>query len=148
MTRSLLFAIDGYDYLRDDIARLSDAEVGRLERKRFPDGERHLQFESDVEHRDVVLIGGTVSDDATLELYDMASGAIEYGAHTLTIIIPWFGYSTMERASEPREVVVAKNRARLFSSIPQAGSGNRVVHSFAARSSASVKTRPLAKVRA
>lgn len=125
--RALLFSIDAYDYLRDDIAKLASAESATVERKRFPDGERHLRFQSDLEHRDVVLIGGTISDEATLELYDLASAAIEYGAHTLTLIIPWYGYATMERATESGEVVTAKTRARLLSAIPQAGSGNRVV---------------------
>jgi ribose-phosphate pyrophosphokinase len=124
---SLLFAIAGYEYLRDDLARLAGVESGSIEREQFPDGERYLRFENDIEHRDVVLIGGTTSDEATLELFDIASAAIEYGAHTLTMIIPWFGYATMERATAPGEVVVAKTRARLLSSIPQAGSGNRVV---------------------
>jgi ribose-phosphate pyrophosphokinase len=124
---ALLFSIEGYEYLGDELARLSGAERGAMVRERFPDGERHLAFQTEVEHRDVVLVGGTISDDASLELYDLASAVVEYGAHTLTMIIPWFGYATMERASEPGEVVVAKNRARLFSGIPQAGSGNRVV---------------------
>lgn len=123
----VLFAIDGYDYLRDELARLTSAEIGGIDRDRFPDGERHLRFETALGHRDVVLIGGTVSDEATLELYDLASAAIENGAHTLTLIIPWFGYATMERATQPGEVVTAKTRARLLSAIPQAGSGNRVV---------------------
>ena len=125
--RALAFAIAGYEYLCDELVRLAGAESGTISREQFPDGERHLQFQNDVEHRDVVIIGGTISDEATLELYDLASAAIEYGAHTLTLIIPYFGYSTMERATERGEVVTAKTRARLLSAIPQAGSGNRVV---------------------
>ena len=124
---ALLFAIDGYGYLGEELARLTRAEHGDIERRRFPDGERHLQFVESVDHRDVVLVGGTISDAATLELYDLASAAIENGAHTLTLIIPYFGYSTMERATTAGEVVTAKTRARLLSAIPQAGSGNRVV---------------------
>ncbi|MCU0676719.1 MAG: ribose-phosphate diphosphokinase, partial [Myxococcota bacterium] len=49
------------------------------------------------------------------------------GCHILTLVIPWFGYQTMERAVKPGEVVTAKTRARLLSSIPIAGSGNRVM---------------------
>jgi ribose-phosphate pyrophosphokinase len=123
----LFFSIDAYDSLRDALVELTGAERGTIERHPFPDGERHLRFASDVAGRDVVIVGGTVSDQATLELYDLASAAIEYGAHTLTMVIPWFGYATMERATEPGEVVTAKTRARLLSAIPQAGSGNRVV---------------------
>ena len=125
--KSVLFSIAAYDYLREDLARLTGVDSGRIEREQFPDGERYLRFETEIENRDVVLVGGTVSDEATIELFDLASAAVEYGAHTLTMIIPWFGYATMERATARGEVVVAKNRARLLSSIPQAGSGNRVV---------------------
>ena len=123
----LLFSIDGYSYLEDALAKLTGAERGKIERDRFPDGELHLRFACDIAGRDVVLIGGTVSDAATLELYDLASAAIENGAHTLTLVIPYYGYSTMERATESGEVVTAKTRARLLSAIPQAGSGNRVL---------------------
>jgi ribose-phosphate pyrophosphokinase len=43
------------------------------------------------------------------------------------LVLPWFGYQTMERASKRGEIVAAKNRARLLSSVPTAGSGNRAV---------------------
>jgi ribose-phosphate pyrophosphokinase len=41
-------------------------------------------------------------------------------------VIPYFGYQTMERAVRPGEVVVAKTRARLLSSIPAPEGGTRV----------------------
>ena len=62
-----------------------------------------------------------------LEIYDLACGLVHLGVHTLTLVLPWFGYQTMERAARPGEIVAAKNRARLLSSIPTAGSGNRAV---------------------
>jgi len=82
---------------------------------------------STVDGRDVALLGGTVSDTATLELYDLACALVKYGARTLTIVIPYFGYSTMERAVKPGEVVTAKTRARLLSAIPSAGAGNVIL---------------------
>ncbi len=124
---SVVLAISSYRYLRDDLVRLAGAQAGEVTRETFPDGERYLRIESEIEKRDVVLVGGTISDDATLELFDLACACIEYGAHTLTVIIPWYGYATMERATKRGEVVTAKTRARLLSAIPPAGSGNRVV---------------------
>jgi ribose-phosphate pyrophosphokinase len=73
-----------------------------------------------------VLIGGTVSEPDTLELYDLACGLTHWGARRIDLVIPYFGYSTMERAERPGEVVTAKTRARLLSSIPSAPGGNRV----------------------
>src|SRR5262249_38194283 len=46
------------------------------------------------------------------------------GARRLTLVVPYFGYSTMERAVTAGEVVTAKTRALLLSSIPPAPSGN------------------------
>jgi ribose-phosphate pyrophosphokinase len=40
--------------------------------------------------------------------------------------MPYFGYSTMERAVKPGEVVTAKTRAMLLSSIPPCEAGTRV----------------------
>jgi ribose-phosphate pyrophosphokinase len=51
---------------------------------------------------------------------------VKYGARSLALVIPYFGYSTMERAVKAGEVVTAKTRARLFSAIPLADAGNRV----------------------
>jgi ribose-phosphate pyrophosphokinase len=52
---------------------------------------------------------------------------VEGGARKLNIIIPFYGYSTMERAVKKGEIVTAKTRARLLSAIPQAYFGNRVI---------------------
>ena len=124
---TLLFATERYEELGEDIAGTGDFDLGVVERKVFPDGERYRRIETECARRDVVLIGGTVDDVDTLEIYDLACELVHLGAHTLTLVLPWFGYQTMERASKRGEIVAAKNRARLLSSIPTAGSGNRAV---------------------
>jgi ribose-phosphate pyrophosphokinase len=53
-------------------------------------------------------------------LYDIAATIVQLGAASLSIIIPYFGYSTMERAVQQGEVVKAKTRALLLSTIPSA----------------------------
>jgi ribose-phosphate pyrophosphokinase len=126
-TSPILFATTSYQYLLKRILALHAYEVGQVDVKHFPDGERYQRVMSDVAERDVVLIGGTQSDAATLELYDLSCAFAKFGARSLTLIIPYFGYSTMERAVKTGEVVTAKNRARLLSSIPPAGMGNRIV---------------------
>lgn len=123
----LLFATERYQELGEDIAGAGGFDLGSVERKIFPDLERYRRIETDVARRDVTLVGGTIDDVDTMEIYDLASGIVQQGAHTLTLVLPWFGYQTMERTSTPGEIVAAKNRARLLSSIPTAGSGNRVV---------------------
>lgn len=127
MTRGLILATSSYEHLAAALAASPRFERGSCERRTFPDGEHYRRLRSDCAGRDVVVVGGTVSDTDTLELYDIACGAVYYQARSLTLVIPYFGYSTMERAVEVGEIVTAKNRARLFSSIPSAAMGNRVL---------------------
>jgi len=122
--RPLLFSTASYDYLREAIARSRGFETGRLERKSFPDGERYRRLLSNVNDRNVVVVGGTITDQDTLELFDLCCALSKYGAETLRVVVPFFGYSTMERAVKDGEVVTAKTRARLLSAIPVASHGN------------------------
>jgi ribose-phosphate pyrophosphokinase len=123
----LALSTASYTYLRDDLCSLGGLAHARVEERRFPDGERYLRLLDDVFDRDVVLVGGTIRDEDTLELYDLACAAVKYGARRLTLVIPYFGYSTMERAVRPGEVVTAKTRARLLSSIPPSALGNEAL---------------------
>mgnify|MGYP001196743576 CR=1 FL=1 len=126
MTARLLFSTTSYAYLEPEFVAAGEFDRGEVERKMFPDGERYLRVVSDVWGRDVVLLGGTPGDLDWLELYDLGCGIARSGARSLALVMPYFGYSTMERAVKKGEVVVAKTRARLVSSIPACEGGTRV----------------------
>jgi ribose-phosphate pyrophosphokinase len=126
MTSPIVFAIEAYAYLGRAVAAKTGWELGVVARKTFPDGEHYLRIETDPTDRDVVLIAGTTDDAATLELYDLACGLVTGGAYRLRLVIPFFGYSTMERSVKFGEIVTAKTRARLLSSIPMASRGTQV----------------------
>ncbi|MBK9756845.1 MAG: ribose-phosphate pyrophosphokinase [Nannocystis sp.] len=102
-------------------------EPGELHIDTFPDGERYMRIASEVDGRDVVLLGGTISDAATLTVFDLGCALVRCGARRLTLIVPYYGYATMERAVHPGEVVTAKTRAALLSAIPSASYGNRIL---------------------
>jgi ribose-phosphate pyrophosphokinase len=125
--KKLLFNITDYEYLAERVLASGLFEKGELEVSHFTDGERYQRIICNIENRDVILLGGTVSDQATLELYDLASSLVSYGANSLTLVIPYFGYSTMERAVLSGEIVTAKTRARLLSCIPRSNRGNKVI---------------------
>ncbi|MBK6265775.1 ribose-phosphate pyrophosphokinase [Marivirga sp. S37H4] len=124
--KKLLFYTTKYKYLADKILAENSFEEGQVEVKEFTDGERYQRILNQVENRDVILLGGTVCDADTLELYDLASALVSYGANSLSLVVPYFGYSTMERAVKPGEIVTAKTRARLLSSIPKSHKGNKI----------------------
>ena len=123
----LVFASSAYSDLTLAVCEHGALPRGEIERRRFADGERYQRIITPIVGRDVVLIGGTVTDEDTLEIFDLASAAVKYGARSLTLVIPFFGYATMERAVRPGEVVTAKTRARLLSAIPDPPFGCRIV---------------------
>lgn len=126
MQRTLLFTTSAYTYFEPALLGIAPFEVGTVERKSFPDGERYLRLEADSWGRDVVLLGGTPSDLDWLEVYDLGCAISRAGARSLSIVMPYFGYATMERAVRRGEVVTAKTRARLISSIPACEAGTRI----------------------
>ena len=125
--KKVLFHINEYKYLADKILASGKFDAGELEVSHFSDGERYQRIRSNIDNRDVILLGGTVSDEATLELFDLACSLASYGANSLTLVVPYFGYSTMERAVLPGEIVTAKTRARLLSAIPRCNRGNKIL---------------------
>jgi ribose-phosphate pyrophosphokinase len=114
--------------------RLADqlgVPLASVERRDFPDGEHYLRFDvADrlaLLDRHVVLVAATDSARAIDELYRLGCTASKHGARSLVLVIPYYGYSTMERAVRPGEVVTAKTIARQLSAIPRAARGNWVL---------------------
>lgn len=122
----LLFSLESYKHLADKMLETDKFEAGVVERRNFPDGERYLRILSEVRERDTVVMGGTGNAHDTLELYDLAYALSRNGAKRVSIVIPYYGYSTMERAVKTGEVVTAKSRAHLLSSIPSSAHSNRI----------------------
>src|SRR5215510_8193282 len=126
MHEPLVFSTRAYDYLADAIAQRGSWQRGVVQRTTFPDGEHYRRIDTNPADRDVILVGGTIDDESTLELYDLACGLVMYGAYRMRMVSPFYGYSTMERSVRAGEIVTAKTRARLISSIPMASRGTQV----------------------
>lgn len=121
----VLFATKSYGYMQDDFRKQAEFEPGCVHRE---EGTNLVTGVSGVAGRDVVIIGGTIDHAETIDLYLLANAIYEAGAASMTIVVPYFGYSTMERGKpELHEAVKAAYRARLISSIPACPLGNRVV---------------------
>ena len=128
MQSGLIFSTEMYQYLAKEMLGIAKGfEQGEIESRAFPDGERYMRVVSSVRGQDVLLIGGTVNDGATLDLFDLACALAGTGCRSLKVIVPFYGHSTMERAVKPGEVVKAKTRARILSAIPIAPFGNEVM---------------------
>jgi ribose-phosphate pyrophosphokinase len=85
-----------------DLARKVAVELDRpffeMVRKRFADGECYHAFPGDVAGKKLIIIGATHDDTAYQEVLDLIHGGRYWNAASVNVIIPYLGYSTMERA--------------------------------------------------
>ncbi len=124
-----LLSSNHYSYLKQNLLKLNSnfADI-KVETKTFPDGEHYWKIvDSEKLHcKPAVYVCGTVDDSAIFEAYNMACTLVREQCSSLHLIVPYFGYSTMERAVKSGEVITAKNIARMFSSIPLSAMGNYI----------------------
>ena len=64
------------------------------------------------------------SDEELLEIFRVGCELASLGTIKRIFVIPYLGYSTMERAVHAGEIVTAKANARMLSAIPNNGIGN------------------------
>ena len=118
-----------YTYLKGNMLKCGNhfCDVN-IENQRFPDGEHYWRIENptQIQGKPAVYICGTVDDAAIFDAYNMCCTLVREGCSELHLVVPYFGYSTMERAVKDGEAVTAKNIARLFSSIPTSAQGNHI----------------------
>ncbi len=89
----------------EPIARKVAAHMGRpfteIERSNFKDGEIYHRLPLDeINRRDVVIISGTHDDAHYMETIDLIEGAKAWHAESINLVVPYLGYSTMERAKK------------------------------------------------
>ncbi len=122
--QKIYFFTRSYEYMIPHFAE--HCKIGKVDYKVFQDNEFYQRIISDVRGREVVIVSGTISDTDTLEIYDLAAGCAQYGALSIELVIPFYGYSTMERAAKYGEIVKAKSRAILLSEIPPTALGTKI----------------------
>lgn len=124
-----LLSSQPYNYLKQNLLQKSKLfKDVAVENILFPDGEKYFRIKNPtvISGHPAVYICGTINDEEIFAAYNMSCALVQEGCSALHLVIPYFGYSTMERATKAGEVVSAKNIARLFSSIPLAAQGNYI----------------------
>lgn len=69
-----------------------------LQRTEFADGEIYHAFPEAIAGKDLIILGATHNDSSHQELMDLISGGRYWNAASINVVIPFLGYSTMERA--------------------------------------------------
>ena len=80
------------------VARELDRPFSEMVRKRFADGECYHAFPGDLAGKKLIIIGTTHDDASHQELLDLIQGGRYWNASSVNVVIPYLGYSTMERA--------------------------------------------------
>ncbi len=128
MSNTFIITTAASEYLARQIAEELGVPLLPIERRYFSNGECYYRI--DVQERyalmgkNVIYVGSTHNDPDFLELLRVGGTLANYGTRKRIFIIPYLGYSTMERATIPGEIVTAKENVRLLSSIPSYGLGN------------------------
>ena len=95
------------------VGRELDLPVTEMITRSFADGEVYHAFPCDIAGCDLVIIANTQDDTAHQELIDLITGARYWNALSVNVIIPYLGYSTMERAKpESGEIPKGITRTR------------------------------------
>ena len=71
-------------------------------RKLFADGENFHAFPEDIAGKALIIVASTHTESSHQELMDLIQGGRYYNAASVNVVIPYLGYSTMERAKRKR----------------------------------------------
>lgn len=94
----LLIANAATTELAGKVAQEMGIPLTEMVNRQFADGERYHAFPCDISGRDVVIIAATPDDPSHQELVDLVAGCRYWNSRTVNVVIPYLGYSTMERA--------------------------------------------------
>ena len=121
----LIFSGNSNKSLAEGIVSRLGMRLGAATVSKFSDGEIMVKINESVRGRDVFIVQPTnaPSDTNLMELMVMADALRRASANTITAIMPYFGYSRQDRASEPRVPITAK----LISNLITVAGINRVV---------------------
>ncbi len=101
--------------LTEEIVQYIGIEPGKVEIKRFSDGEIWVKFRENIRGRDVFIVQPTNPPaDNLLELLIMIDAAKRASAKRVTAVIPYFGYSRQDRKDQPRVSLAAKLVANMI----------------------------------
>jgi ribose-phosphate pyrophosphokinase len=99
----------------EDLAAKLGHELGvvftKMKKGRFADGEISHVFPVDIAGRDLIIVGTTHDDASQQELLDLINGSWYWNARSINVVVPFLGYSTMER-SKPGSGEIPKGITR------------------------------------
>jgi ribose-phosphate pyrophosphokinase len=120
-----LFALNSNKALAEEVAKASNIELSSAEVVRFADGEISVNIEDSVRGHDVFVIQSTSApaNEHVMELLIMVDALKRASAKTITVLMPYYGYSRQDRKAKSRQPITAK----LIADMLQVAGTDRVI---------------------
>lgn len=119
-----IFSGSNSQYLAERIAKSYGTELGKVEVRRFSDGEMCPVILESIRGDYVFLVNSTISPtDNLFELLLLIDSAKRASAEYITAVIPYFGYGRQDRKDRPRVPIAGK----LIANVLTAAGANRVM---------------------
>lgn len=83
--------------------------------KRFPDDEFYVRLHDNIAGQDAVIVQTAYPDQKIIELFLLQDAVHDAGAKTITVILPYFGYSRQDKKFENGEAISARAIAQHIS---------------------------------
>jgi len=112
----VLFAGSSHIELGREVAECLGIELGKVDLKRFPDGEISLQLLENVRGRDVFVLQTVALDpnNYLMELLILIDALKRASARSINAVLPYYGYARQDRKDKPRVPITAKLVANLL----------------------------------
>jgi ribose-phosphate pyrophosphokinase len=105
--------------LASKVAQELDVKAGKLEVRRFPDGEKYLRVLDDVKSEAAYVIQSIhhTPDELLFEYLLLVDALKDLGARKVTGFIPYFAYARQDERFKPGEAVSFKTVSKLMESV-------------------------------
>ena len=111
--------------LAEKVAMELGEKLGRLETKRFPDGDKYVRILEDVKGQDAVVIQSlyhrpdkhVFADQHIFELLMITDTLRDLGAKTITVVAPYLAYARQDSRFYPGEAVSSQIIAHLLENV-------------------------------
>lgn len=101
----IIFGGSAGEALAVRVANLTGAKLGRMDQKRFPDGEKYLRVLDDVKGDDVVIIHPTGGrpDELIIEYLMLVDTIKDMAPKSISAVFPYFAYARQDARFNPGE---------------------------------------------
>lgn len=98
------------------VAKAIGEEPGRLEVKKFPDGERYIRFHDNVKDQNVAIVQSLyhTPDEKIFETLLLTDTLRDLGAASITVVAPYLAYARQDSRFYPGEAVTSKSVAKFL----------------------------------